>query len=1294
MDLDRCYLNYKCAPDAMYFNSLNKLTSASSLAVPFGVIITLSNEERPIDDPISLTAMRDASVLTTSCPVFDTEGQVVLYNKYEHQTITRKGYIIVSRTDFGDHIHIITSMLPVEKPCRSKNGPPIAKNATAWKRMELKVIPFQPNKTSIYMLLELFVVLLGVAAGLAIWLYDENNENDEDSILNGTTHFWTYTLSQIYTVIPLAVVLVSLRDSESLLSSDTDMCNFNYECAIPWGPFKAANNMLSASSIAVVALINFWVSWCVRRVRRLFPLNAWIFMTGFLWTLMNICPQKHTFYLYTLAMLMTIVEAKLLLFGKRNGRNIKHYRIIGCLTMMLMTLHALEKNIEPNFWSYVWHVGILCVEALYVFYFSHAHGVTEDEIRNVEIVEMHQSSSNQLEPVNNEYTPVTQNAPAVVIPAINVVEVEVETERNAEIERNGSRQNLVPVDEIEDPEVRRNLTKHFKKAYLISGLINILFWVIFFWYDSSVIILRVVQTDFAIYFLLYYLNKISYEKVFKRSFYGLTVLFALFIIAWGIISAYYLPAFVPWSPAESRTLNKTCFSVNHYCLVPSCLAQKGPTIIQFDTFYRNLTTNGNLDRNLYEVQTPANDSRPYAVRAVLVSKDKSLDKPISLTLCEDQNLRAKTLTKSNDTVLVSVSSSVPARYDLKIKQVHGFVINMTPISVALSPSEPVFHRFSFPEFVDEVAIRVSSSDQLCGRVTVQKADCPVFDTEGQVVLYDSYDHQTFTKKSFITVNRQDFGEDIHIIFSVLPIDGPCRTNHCLLDENADDYDIEEIQFRIKNVTAQIRPFRPNRPSLAFIFFILLILFVFGTWIAWYLYIKDNNYNGDDRNADNNLWNTSFSRMFSILPTALIVVVKHYDSHLAKDTDMCNFNFECAVPWGPFRAANNMLSASSIFFVSWIMIAFSLKGNYWRRFLPLNTCVMLTGIFWTVMNYCPQKHSFHLFTITMVITVLEAKFVLFSIRNGRSPYHYHFISGLTMLLMFGIVVDTTWENTWVHRVSVILVIAILLIYSCIFSFFHGHVYLRKVVDGDVHPIIPQENGQQGRIPRADQQYQPAGEVVDDQQTVDAVIVGRDGADPVGASNKAGEEPNLNRAESQQSLIDRRTEANSTPIQDINSQVSKRVHIFFFFSIFNICAWSLYGLFWLPWFDTTIVTLRILQCDFCLYFIGYFGINLYHMAEKGKNRKKLCLLFIGIIFFVISVGFWFVISTFLLPAYVPWSPAESRTLNQRCLCNWLGLDWHDLLHYISALICLLYFLIVRQMDTCFDHRNDAVKRITKF
>ncbi|CAS00266.1 Protein CBG27459 [Caenorhabditis briggsae] len=141
-------------------------------------------------------------------------------------------------------------------------------------------------------------------------------------------------------------------------------------------------------------------------------------------------------------------------------------------------------------------------------------------------------------------------------------------------------------------------------------------------------------------------------------------------------------------------------------------------------------------------------------------------------------------------------------------------------------------------------------------------------------------------------------------------------------------------------------------------------------------------------------------------------------------------------------------------------------------------------------------------------------------------------------------------------------------------------------------------------------------------------------------------------------------------------------------------SLYGLFWLPWFDTTIVTLRILQCDFCLYFIGYFGINLYHMAEKGQNRKKLCLLVIGIIFFVISVGFWFVISTFLLPAYVPWSPAESRTLNQRCLCNWLGLDWHDLLHYISALICLFYFLIVRQMDTCFDHRNDAVKRINKF
>ncbi|PIC15927.1 hypothetical protein B9Z55_022718 [Caenorhabditis nigoni] len=470
------------------------------------------------------------TIQKANCPVFDTEGQVILYSKYEHQTITRKGYIIVSRADFGDNIHIITSVLPVQDLCRSKNGPIVVVNETGWKRFELKVIPFQPNKTSIYMLLELFVVLLGVATGLAIWLYDENNENDEDSILNGTEHFWTYTLSQIYTVIPLAVVLVSLRDSESLLSSYMDMCNFNYECAIPWGPFKAANNMLSASSITVVAFINFWVSWCVRRVRRLFPLNAWIFMTGFLWTLMNICPQKHTFYLYTLAMLMTIVEAKLLLFGKRNGRNIKHYRIIGCLTMMLMTLHALEKIIQPNFWRYIWYAGILWVEALYVFYFSYAHGVTEDEVKNV-------------------------------------VEVEVEPVRNADIERNDSRENLVPADESENSEVRRNLTKHFKKAYLISGLINILFWAIFFfWYDSSVIILRVIQTDFAIYFLLYYFNKVSYEKVFKTSFYWLTALFVLFIIAWGVISAYFLPAFVPWSAAESRTLNKTCFSVNGYCL--------------------------------------------------------------------------------------------------------------------------------------------------------------------------------------------------------------------------------------------------------------------------------------------------------------------------------------------------------------------------------------------------------------------------------------------------------------------------------------------------------------------------------------------------------------------------------------------------------------------------------------------------------------------------------------------------------------------------------------------------------
>ncbi|CAO4383395.1 unnamed protein product [Caenorhabditis nigoni] len=760
---------------------------------------------------------------------------------------------------------------------------------------------------------------------------------------------------------------------------------------------------------------------------------------------------------------------------------------------------------------------------------------------------------------------------------------------------------------------------------------------------------------------------------------------------------------------------------------PSCLAQKGPTIIQFDTLYRNLTTNGNLDRNLYQVQAPVNDSRPYAVRAILVSKDKSLDKPISLvlskgksylstyipriqtydgvsegyfflaeTLCEDENLKGNALTRSNDTVLVSVSSSVPARYDLKIKQVHGFVINMTPISVALSPSEPVFYRFSFPEFVDEVAIRVSSLDLWCGRVTVQKADCPVFDTEGEVVLYDSYDHQTFTKKSFITVKRQDFGDDIHVIFSVLPIDSPCRTNHGYYD---DDDDVEEKQIRMKNVTARISVFQPNQISLLFTGIILIIAFFAGIQLAWYFYIRDNDYNGEDERDDNNLWNTSLSRMFSILPTAFMVVVKHYDSHLAKDTDMCNFNFECAVPWGPARAANNMISALSILVVSLIMIVFSANGNFSRRFLPLNTSVMLTGLFWTVMNYCPQKHSFHLFTISMIMTVLEAKFVLFTIRHGRTPFHYHFISSLTMLLMFEIIVDTTWEKPWVHRACVFLVIATFLIYSSIFSYCHGNEFLRKLVHGEQADIIHQENAQQNQNPNRDQHQPPAGELVDNQQEVDAVMVERVGTGTVRSDADAEENPNqIPRAGSQDRLIEnehgREINHLRLPVQDNDSQVKMRIKIYFILSLVNIAIWSGYGLLALPWFDTTIVTLRILQCDFCLYFIGYFGINLYHMAEKGKYRNKLYLLITGIFVFVVSIGSWFVISTFFLPAYVPWSPAESRALNQKCLCNFLGLDWHDLLHYISAIICLFYFLIVRQMDTCFNHVNENIKRITKF
>ncbi|KAF1746908.1 hypothetical protein GCK72_023366 [Caenorhabditis remanei] len=593
----------------------------------------------------------------------------------------------------------------------------------------------------------------------------------------------------------------------------------------------------------------------------------------------------------------------------------------------------------------------------------------------------------------------------------------------------------------------------------------------------------------GIYLFYYTIQKVRFEwssfsTLYKISCFLLTIFFICMECMNRYLATYRNTYAVLLTPAESRELNTECVlpgidwkDLRHYNCALDCflfivlMDYIDSNLKGYGTVYKN-TTLGKLNSDVFELAA-TNDSRIFSVRVIFTSLDHNICKPVSLvlmrgpsylstflpriqtfdgpstqyfnlaeTLCEQRNLRNATLTEFTDTVRLSVSSSVPATYTIKVVQVFGYVLGMLPVKNTVSPPEPVFYRFSFPDFINAISIRVTSDDNHCGRVTIQAANCPVFDTEGQVVLYDSYVHQTFTKKSFIIVNLEDFDRDIHVIVSVLPIDTPCLTRgrYTWLNDTS-------TNSRSKNVTIEVNAFNPNISPLLFTCLIFIFVLVSSGLLAFCCYRRGNDNNPDDHEDDGtwHLWNLSLSQLFVILPISSIVIAKHADSFFAKDTDICNFNFECSTPLGNLKAFNSMLSASSIIFASGINVFFSFYLKRQRRFFPLNSCIFLTGVLWTLMNYCPQKHSFHLFTMTMIMTTLEAKFLLFGIRAGRNLFQYRFIGSMTMILMFSIILDTTMESPEAHKISICLIVLTSIVYTIFFSYIQGLDFLARLFD---------------------------------------------------------------------------------------------------------------------------------------------------------------------------------------------------------------------------------------------------------
>ncbi|XP_064595642.1 SID1 transmembrane family member 1-like isoform X2 [Liolophura sinensis] len=149
---------------------------------------------------------------------------------------------------------------------------------------------------------------------------------------------------------------------------------------------------------------------------------------------------------------------------------------------------------------------------------------------------------------------------------------------------------------------------------------------------------------------------------------------------------------------------------------------------------------------------------------------------------------------------------------------------------SVTPSEPSFFRYTFPDGVDSLVVLASSDSPHCAILSVQDTKCPVFEMDNNVKFRGMY--QTMTTKAAITVKRSDFSTASFFVVLVLQAN------------NRDCTTIESILPRVKNITLTTKK---TMPASEYVTAIVIAVVVFAGFymaavlIACFYHICDKNW---------------------------------------------------------------------------------------------------------------------------------------------------------------------------------------------------------------------------------------------------------------------------------------------------------------------------------------------------------------------------------------------------------------------------------------------------------------------
>ncbi|KAK2580071.1 hypothetical protein KPH14_012354 [Odynerus spinipes] len=218
-----------------------------------------------------------------------------------------------------------------------------------------------------------------------------------------------------------------------------------------------------------------------------------------------------------------------------------------------------------------------------------------------------------------------------------------------------------------------------------------------------------------------------------------------------------------------------------------------PIVIAADYKYNYNKTNTLLKTARIEVQSNATSNQPLII---VVRQDRGIlswqiplvvesthFSPLSYnktsrTLCSTKYYKSSYHNIDEQdfiSVIVSTASHTNISFNLEVAEQTDFNIRLNEKrTVEISPSEPIYYSYIFPEDSESstVVVSVESDNDICMTFSIQNVSCPVFDLERNIEFSGYW--QTMSRKGGITVSREIYPFGFFIVLVVKGDDTDCN----------------------------------------------------------------------------------------------------------------------------------------------------------------------------------------------------------------------------------------------------------------------------------------------------------------------------------------------------------------------------------------------------------------------------------------------------------------------------------------------------------------------------------------